>query len=180
MSFFLSKKNDERVSWEETERGKEFKEKVTREAEERARKNAEWEINTPPERKEQYKLFKIYFSIFFITFIVALFVGFNLGCPLPIFIGEAVIATISFVLFKIKPKNVKYPNCFMMPVIAIGCTFLFYLLFANQFKYFIHPQKTEINNEQSLTTSSDDDSYENFLKSNGIIPETELYDSKGD
>ncbi len=120
LEFFFRNKNNG-VPYEETPRGKEFAEKMRIEAEERARKNEEWERTVPPERKEQVKLFKIFFSIFFIGFFILLWYGFFKRLALVFLAGGFIFAMLSLALFFIKPKFVKYPNCFMMPVLAFAC-----------------------------------------------------------
>lgn len=135
MKFLFRNKTDKNIPWEETKRGKEFSEKMRVEAEERARKNAEWENTVPPERKEQYKLFKIFFTIFFGLFVALLWFGFYTKLALIFLGGECLIAALSLVLFFVKPKFVKYPNCFMMPVIAFGCSALFFIYLGVQFGF---------------------------------------------
>ncbi len=120
LEFFFRNKNNG-VPYEETPRGKEFAEKMRIEAEERARKNEEWERTVPPERKEQVKLFKIFFSIFFIGFFILLWYGFFKRLALVFLACGFIFAMLSLALFFIKPKFVKYPNCFMMPVLAFAC-----------------------------------------------------------
>ena len=53
LKFLFRNKTDKDTPWEETTKGKEFAEKVRLEAEERARKNEEWERTVPPERKAE-------------------------------------------------------------------------------------------------------------------------------
>lgn len=135
LKFLFRNKTDKDTPWEETTKGKEFAEKVRLEAEERARKNEEWERTVPPERKAQYKLFKIFFTIFFLLFVALLIYGFYSKLAL-IFLGcEFIFAGISLIFFFIKPKFVKYPNCFMMPVIAFGCSALFFVFLGFQYGF---------------------------------------------
>ena len=54
------KKND--TEWEDTRLGKKFMNRLEIIAEENERKKREFEENTPPERMEQYKLFKPYLN----------------------------------------------------------------------------------------------------------------------
>lgn len=126
MAFFFNK-NKNNVRWEDTDAGKEFKEKCIQDAIHRREENERWERETPIERKEQYKLFKIFFSIFFLSYFIILVFGFLYFKELFVLLGEFIFSIISLILFFIKPKKIKYPNCFMMPVIAFGCTLLMYI-----------------------------------------------------
>lgn len=166
--------------WSQTERGKKF---VT-DIEQRKLKKEEWEKTVPPERKEQVKLFKIFFSLCFGIYLVALFYGFIKGFPLIVLGSEFIISIVSFVLFKIKPRKVKYPNCFMMPVIAIFCTSLIYVSLAvDIFGYWV--KKPVLKNDNSIATPSENskilskDEFENldyskFLKDNDVLDSDEL------
>lgn len=124
---FIFNKNNNNVRWEDSEAGKQFKEKCIQDAIRRKEENEKWERETPPERKEQYKLFKIFFTIFFLSYFVFLVCGFLYYKELFVLLCEFIFSMISLLLFFIKPKKVKYPNCFMMPVIAFGCTILMYI-----------------------------------------------------
>lgn len=166
--------------WSQTERGKKF---VT-DIEQRQLKKEEWEKTVPPERKEQVKLFKIFFSLCFGIYLVALIFGFLKGFPLIVLGSEFIISIVSFMLFKIKPRKIKYPNCFMMPVIAIFCTSLIYVSLAvDFFGYWV--KKPVLKNDNSSTTSSENskilskDEFENldyskFLKDNDVLDSDEL------
>lgn len=118
---------DKKLSWEETAEGKAFCEKYKESAIRRAKENEAWERDTPVERKIQVKLFKIFFTIFFILYSLLLIWGFNIGKELWFLLGELILSLISLCMFFCKPKKVKYPNCFMMPVIAFGCVVLIYV-----------------------------------------------------
>lgn len=166
--------------WSQTERGKKF---VT-DIEQRQLKKEEWEKTVPPERKEQVKLFKIFFSLCFGIYLVALIFGFLKGFPLIVLGSEFIISIVSFMLFKIKPRKIKYPNCFMMPVIAIFCTSLIYVSLAvDFFGYWV--KKPVLKNDNSSATSSENskilskDEFENldyskFLKDNDVLDSDEL------
>lgn len=88
------------------------------------------------EKKEQYFLFRKYFTIFFCVFVVALFGSAYAGFDLIVFLAEALIALVSYILAKHPPKKIKYPSIFWMPVIAFGCISLIVLVF-----WFITPSK---------------------------------------
>lgn len=165
--------------WSQTERGKKF----VADIKQRQLKKEEWEKTVSPERKEQVKLFKIFFSLCFGIYLVALIFGFIKGFPLVILGCEIIISIVSFVLFKIKPKKVKYPNCFMMPVIAIFCTSLIYVSLAvDFFGYWVKKpakknDKTTTFSENSKILSKDEFEnldYSKFLKDNDVIDSDEL------
>lgn len=79
----------------------------------------------PTEKREQVHLFKIIFTSFFIPGFVGIFVGFYFNKLLLVISIEAALALIGFVLFKIKPKVIQYPNCFLMPVFSfLICFFM--------------------------------------------------------
>lgn len=120
--------SENKPKWEDTEEGKDFIEKYRASMEKRKLLKEEWERTTPPEKKEQVKLFKIIFTPFFLVYIGFLFWGFfKAKNELWVLLAEGCIALVSLILFFVKPKFIKYPNCFMMPVIAFGSTVLFYV-----------------------------------------------------
>lgn len=125
LGFLFRNKKKEDVPWEETKAGKVFYEKSLQEAIKRKEEKEEWERNTPPDRKEQVKYFKIIITIFTLGFAAAVYVGFMYMKELQVLAAEGLIALASFVLYKVKPKRIKYPNCFMMPVIAFAFMLLF-------------------------------------------------------
>lgn len=133
MGFFKRYKNYD--EWSQTERGKSFNEKMKKIAEQNAKNKEEYEKNTPPEKKEQVKLFKKIFTPVFIVFAIAMYWAFYSYKVIPVYVCEVVIAAASFVLFKRPPKKVKYPNCFMMPVIALFCSTLFSLYLCTNFGF---------------------------------------------
>ncbi len=152
IKFLFRNKTDKNTPWEETPRGKEFAEKIKIEAEERARRNEEWERTVPPERKEQVKLFKIFFTIFFLGFVALLWFGFFKKLAL-IFLGcEFIFAMLSLALFFIKPKFVKYPNCFMMPVIAFACSAVIFVFLGFQYGFSASFDKEMFSKNKTLET----------------------------
>ena len=91
---------------------------------EKIKADKEFIQNLPPEKQTEYKLFKIFFSIFMVVFFLASDYGYRHGILLQILIPEAVITLIAFILWKIKPKKIKFPSVCMMPVIAFALTLL--------------------------------------------------------
>lgn len=124
---YRNNSSEPKQKFEDTEEGKEFIEKYKSSLEKRKLLNEEWERTTPPEKKAQVKLFKIIFPIFFFIYFAFLFWGFNTNKELYVLGVEFCISFVSLIFFFIKPKFVKYPNCFMMPVIAFGSMILFYV-----------------------------------------------------
>lgn len=187
MSIFSWFKRNEHKSlsaeeWAETELGKRFVEDV----EMRRLEKYEWEKNVPQDRKDQVKLFKIFFSIFFGIYFVALFAGFKKGCPLAVFGIETLVSCLGFVLFKVKPKKVKYPNCFMMPVLASFCMFFLYVYLAAGFfgYWFKKPapaaelEKIEKPDGRLLSEKEFSElEYSKFLKDNNVIDSDSLTES---
>lgn len=125
----FSNSNNSYKQWCESPRGKKFMERVRFDAEENARNNAEWEANTPPEKKEQVKLFKIIVTPILLFFGIADFFSMMIYKFPFIFAAELIIALIGFILFKKNPFKVKYPNCFFMAPVAFfaSCLFSIYL-----------------------------------------------------
>lgn len=123
------------TKWEDSEEGRRFYEKCLSAAEKRAMEREEWERTTPPEKKEQVKLFKIFFTFFLFLFAGLLIWGFKTGNEMWILLGEFIFSGASLALFFIKPKFVEYPNCFMMPVIAVGCVVLLYVYMGISFGF---------------------------------------------
>lgn len=121
--------------WENTEEGRRFYQKCLSDAEKRRFEKEEWERTVPPEKKEQAKLFKILFTLFFALYTVLLHFGFKTGSELWVLAGEGIFSGISLALFFIKPRHVKYPSCFMMPVVAMGCVSLFYFYMGFHFGF---------------------------------------------
>lgn len=179
MGLFFNRRNENKVNWEDTKEGKAFAEKVKLDAERRAREKIEWEMNVPQEKKEQVKLFKIIITICTVIFAAFLFAGFMHKKELIVLSIEGAIALMSFILYKIKPKFVKYPNCFMMPVI----TFFFMLLFS-VYLYFTfgkpirdaekEKQRIEAENNQNGLNEFSNSEYSSFLKENGLQTDDEI------
>ncbi|WP_149554534.1 hypothetical protein [Treponema pectinovorum] len=140
-------KNNSNLKWEDTEKGKKFYQKYFYDAKKRKLEKEEWEKNTPPERKTQVKLFKIIFTAFYATYVILLLIGFKFCKELWVLLGLGLFSGISLVLFFVKPKVVKYPNCFMMPVLALGCTALLYLYIGIMHGF--NPQTRELNKNES-------------------------------
>lgn len=195
LEFLFRNKTDKNIPWEETAKGKEFAEKMRIEAEERARKNEEWERTVPPERKEQVKLFKIFFSIFFIGFFILLWCGFFTKLALVFLCCEFIFAMLSLALFFIKPKFVKYPNCFMMPVIAFCCSAVMFVFLCSMYGFsasfdkemfsknknpetVIEKTEEEISSGAGVNAEDEKDflesDYAAFLIENGLVDSQEL------
>ena len=127
--------SDKKQKWEDTDEGKDFMERYKASLEKRKLLKEEWERTTPPDKKEQVKLFQVIFPIFFLGYVAALFWGFKTNKELMVLACTCCISLISLVLFFIKPKFVKYPNCFMMPVIAFGCAAVIYVYLGFEFGF---------------------------------------------
>lgn len=127
--------SDKKQKWEDTDEGKDFMERYKASLEKRKLLKEEWERTTPPDKKEQVKLFQVIFPIFFLGYVAALFWGFKTNKELMVLACTCCISLISLVLFFIKPKFVKYPNCFMMPVIAFGCAAVIYVYLGLEFGF---------------------------------------------
>lgn len=175
-------KNLSAEEWAETERGKRFVKDVER----RKLEKHEWEKNVPQDRKEQVRLFKIFFSIFFGIYFIALFLGFKKGFPLVVFGIETLVSCAGFILFKVKPKKVKYPNCFMMPALATFCMFFLYIYLAAGFfgYWFKKPvpatelERTEEPDGKLLSKKEFNElEYSKFLKDNNVIDNNDLTES---
>ena len=104
--------SDKKQNWEDTDEGKDFTEKYKVGLEKRKLLKEEWERTTPPEKKEQVKLFQVIFPIFFLGYVAALFWGFKTNKELMVLACTCCISLISLVLFFIKPKFVKYPKSY--------------------------------------------------------------------
>lgn len=135
IEYIFNRKKESFVPFEETQRGKAVIEKMKEDAAERARKNEEWERTVSPERKEQAKLFKIIFTPVFTVYVGLLFYGYHKGLALLLLGAELFLSLVSLTLFFVKPKFVKYPNCFMMPVVAFGCALMFFVYFGGMFGF---------------------------------------------
>lgn len=168
--------------WAETELGRRFGEDV----EMRRLEKYEWEKNVPQDRKDQVKLFKIFFSIFFGIYFIALFIGFKKGFPLVVFGIETLVSCSGFVLFKVKPKKVKYPNCFMMPVLASFCMVFLYIYLAVGFfgYWFKKPVSVtelegieEFDGKLLSKKEFSELEYSKFLKDNNVIDSNDLTES---
>lgn len=187
-----NKPSGQKTKWEDTEEGKTFVEKYKESLEKRKCMKEEWERTTPPEKKEQVKLFKIIVTVFIFVYLVALFWGFKTNRELYVLLCEACISLLSLIFFFVKPKFVKYPNCFMMPVIALGCMLFMYIQLGTMFGFDmknrgkenvdIFYEKSEadeikdILNEREELSKSDFDNleYTRFLKDNGFETKNEL------
>ena len=150
---------------------------------EKIKADKEFVQNLPPEKQTEYKLFKIFFSIFMVVFFLAADYGYRHGILLQILIPEAVIALIAFILWKIKPKKIKFPSVCMMPVIAFALTllglggFMIGDFLEGNFvsKNIVAEQKEEIIENGTTIEISEDkktgevSEYELWLKENNII-----------
>lgn len=166
---WLKRNSAENKKWEETEAGKRFYDKIFADCKKRNLKEEEWEKNTPPEKKEQVKLFKILFTAFFISFSAVLVYSFHFYKELIVLTIEGAVALVSFFCFLKKLRIIKYPNCFMMPVIAFFCTLLIYLMLG--FNHGFNPQKRKETDSTEYFFGRD---YTKFLKENEIETEKEL------
>lgn len=174
-----NKPSGQKTNWEDTEEGKAFVEKYKESLEKRKRMKEEWERTTPPEKKEQVKLFEIIVTLFIFVYLSVLFWGFKTNREFYVLLCEACISLLSLILFFIKPKFVKYPNCFMMPVIALGCMLFMYIQLGSIFGFDMRnrgkaDENKNILNERKELSKSDFDNleYTNFLKENGFEFET--------
>lgn len=190
--FNRNKPSGQKTKWEDTDEGKSFVEKYKESLEKRKRMKEEWERTTPPEKKEQVKLFKIIVTAFILVYLAALFWGFKTNRELYVLLFEACISLISLIFFFIKPKFVKYPNCFMMPVIALGCMLFMYIQLGTMFGFDMKnrgkenvdifyekgeaDENKDILNERKELSKSDFDNleYTRFLKDNGFETKKEL------
>lgn len=98
--------------------------KLEEEMVEKIKADKEFIQNLPPEKQTEYKLFKIFFTIFMIGFFLAANFGYRHGFLIKVLFPEAVITLVSLILWKIKPKKIKFPSVCMMPVIAFALTLL--------------------------------------------------------
>lgn len=112
--------------WLQTEHGKKFMKECELAAEAGRKKQEEFQAKIIPERAVQLKWFKLFFVIFFLGYILSFFIGigFNLNVKV-IFYSDCAISLISLILFFVKPKFIKFPNCFVMPVIAFFSVLVF-------------------------------------------------------
>ena len=153
---------------EQDEKNKQLEEEMV----EKIKADKDFINSLSPEKQTEYKLFKIIFSTFMIVFYLAAYIGYKKGFIkylLPIVIIETIIGITSFVLWRIKPKKIKYPSVFVMPFIAYGLTLLgiggFFLSDAIEGN-FSKPKNNEIVVEQEVNNSSD---YESWLVENSFI-----------
>lgn len=162
--------------WQKKEEEK--NKKLQEDMEEKLKAENELIQNLPPEKQTEYKLFKIFFSIFMIAFFLAADLGYRFGFLLPVLITEIVITLVSFVLWKVKPKIIKYPSVCIMPLVAFGLTLLGIGVFvfgdAINAKFF-KTQSIEDVKEADLNSAKNkvpvEDDYELWLKENNIIGE---------
>lgn len=179
-----------RPKWEGTDEGKEFVAKYKADLERRRLLKEAWERTTPPEKKEQVKLFKIILPIFFLGYVAVLFWGFKANKELWGLLCECCLSLVSLIFFFIKPRFVKYPNSFMMPVIAFGGAAFMYIYMGLMFgfdpktrnKSHVDYEKIEKNgierefDEGEELSKSDFDNleYTMFLSDNGFETKQEL------
>lgn len=163
-------------AWTKSPRGKKFMKQCKAAARKTREREEEYQRNAIPERVVQVKWFKIFFTIFFLGYVAALMVGLKKGIALKVLLVETLVSLASLALFKIKPSKVKYPNCFLMPVIALGCTVLFGA-FIKADNYFTNSAVQAAVGAKETAPSGDDlkySEYSKFLKENNIETEEEL------
>ena len=130
IQFLKRNETDKNTPWEETPAGKKFSAKIQEEALQRQREKEYIELTVPAEKREQVMLFKIIMTPFAVVFFIAAFFAMRKGILLWVLLIEAGISLVSLALFFIKPKFVKYPNCFMMPLLAFACVAMTFLTMA--------------------------------------------------
>jgi len=172
-SIFNRNKHYGNIKWEDTEEGKAFKQQCIIDAKRRKAEKEEWERNTPYEHKVQIKLFKIIFAFFLFLFAALLFLGFRHNVELFVLLFETVFTFVCFIVWKIKPKVIKYPTCFLMPLIALWCNILLYVYMACEIFGF-NPSEREVrvkNTNQTYSESEQDDGseYFKFLEENNFL-----------
>ena len=150
LNWFNRNKKDYSTNWEETENGKRFYQECLSNAEKRRLEKEIWERTTPYEKKYQVKLFKIFVTFFSITYTVLLYIGFKMGNELWILLGEFLLSGFSLLLFFIKPKFIKYPNCFLMPVIAFALIIFLYLYMGFYLFGFNPNERKNLNDETCI------------------------------
>lgn len=143
---------------------------------EKIKANKEFIQSLPPEKQMEYKLFKIVFSIFMIVFYLLAWFAYERGfikTLVPALIIEGVITLVSFIIWKVKPKIIKYPSVFAMPLIAYGLTLLgvggFFLSDALEGRFVKQEESIEIGSEQSIESKQETNEYELWLKENNLI-----------
>ena len=173
--------SDQRQKFEDTDEGKEFIEKYKASCEKRRLLKEEWERTTPQEKKDQVKLFDIIFPIFFFGYLAALIWGLKSEKELYVLCFEGCISLVSLILFFIKPKFVKYPNCFMMPVIAIGAVVFMYFYLEVFFGFSAFSKQTTDDGinfekvEKEETFEIDEELLKSNLDSREYIEDSEKY-----
>lgn len=173
--------------WEDTEEGKRFYEKCLSDSKKRLREKEEWERTVSPENRLQLRLFKIFFTIFLFLYAGFLFWGFKARKELCVLLGEFILSGISLGLFFLKPKCVRFPNCFMMPVIAMGCSVFLYVYMGFSFgfnpdnrKMGLRETRTEFKDERCEVPENDselDEEYFIWLMENNLIEKEEIENS---
>lgn len=140
-----------KIRYEDTEAGKRFKEKLEKEAIERAKREAELERNTTPERKKEVKYMKIVYTIILFIFLTLSTIGYLYGKLLTMLLIQIALTIFGIVIYIIKPKKIKYIHTFLLPVTsALLCSLLWIgFTFFNTPEYRNILKKENIENTQN-------------------------------
>lgn len=84
----------------------------------------EFVSNLPKEKQKELKTLEIVSIFFMVTFFFIMNYCYKHNCLLYAIIPEFLICLICLILWKIKPKCIKYSSVFFMPIISFGFALL--------------------------------------------------------
>lgn len=121
---------------------------------EERKKEKELNEKLDTDKKEQLKLFKIFFTVFFLLFVAAIYISSMTKYSLLVLLIEGIVALVFYILFKCKVKIFNYHSVCLMPCIAYGCTIflivILYLIEPSSPKQPIQENENPTNTEQTI------------------------------
>ena len=174
------------------ERQDEINKEIEQETAQKILKDKEFINSLSPEKQRQYKIMKVIFTIFMLSFYLAALIAYSFGWKVLVstLMVELGFALISVVFWRDPPKTVPFPRVFAMPVLAFLLTVVaiggFFLRDAVNGKFSSADNQTEvlpIAQEENttdvlevlqtelteLTELTEQSEYELWLRGNNVI-----------
>ena len=168
------------------ERQDEINKEIEQETAQKILKDKEFINSLSPEKRRQYKIMKVIFTIFMLSFYLAALIAYSFGWKVLVstLMVELGFALISVVFWRDPPKTVPFPRVFAMPVLAFLLTVVaiggFFLRDAVNGKFSSADNQTEVlpvaqeeNTTDVLevlqTELTEQSEYELWLRGNNVI-----------
>jgi len=163
-------------------REEEKRKQLEDEMDQKAKEEGDWFDNLPPEKQAEYRVFKITFTVAMIVFYFTAWFAYDKDKILwliPTLIVEGLITLVCFILWKKKPKKIKFPNALVMVLVAYGLTVMgtgsFLLGDILEGRIVLKKESVEISEEQEVSEELNEteiekmSEYEYWLRENNIL-----------